>query len=174
MLKPLKNYFLDKLVAASLYLLNQKYPITDFITEVGRIKKILIILPATAHSDKTVQDFMTNLQKEFPHSQISTFDTSMLRKNDVNWLQVPNKEYLNHIRQEEFDLLIDINFEHDRICTYLGALSNAPMRIHLAEGRFDNVYNLCIRTGEDTPLNIRFETLINYLSQLNKAASLKS
>ena len=86
----------------------------------------------------------------------------------MNWLGVPGKEYLNKIREEGFDLLIDLNEQQDRICTYLSALSNASLRIHYSEGKFDKIYNLQIRTGTTTPLTVKVQTLYNYLVKFSK------
>ena len=92
-----------------------------------------------------------------------------MRKSDRNSLGVPNSTYLNQIRDEKYDLLIDLNPEQDRICTYLGALCEASMRIHLSEGNFDKIYNLQIRTDKNAPLSTRYDTLIIYLSKLKNS-----
>jgi len=86
----------------------------------------------------------------------------------MNWLGVPGKEYLKNIREEDFDLLIDLNDQQDRVCTYLCALSNASMRIHFSEGKFDKIYNLQIRTDINTSLNTKIRTLLNYLIKFSK------
>jgi hypothetical protein len=86
----------------------------------------------------------------------------------MNWLGVPGKEYLNNIREEDFDLLIDLNEQQDRVCTYLSALSNATMRIHFSEGKFDRIYNLQIRTDINASLNTKIQTLLNYLIKFSK------
>ncbi len=137
--------------------------------EMSRVKKILVIRPTIIINEQAVQLFIQKLNQIFSNCQISTFEISMLRKSDVNWLGVPNNAYLNRIRDEKFDLLIDLNSELDKVCTYLGALCEASMRIHLSEGKFDKIYNLQIRTDENAPLTTRFDTLIIYLSKLNKS-----
>ena len=171
MLNPIKNYFLEKLVTTRLFLLKEKNPVTNFMQEMNHVKKILIILPVRVQASQAVQVFINKMNSTFSASEISTFETSMLRKRDVNWLGIPNSAFLNNIREEKFDLLIDLNSEQDNVCTYLGALSDAPMRIHLSEGKYDKIYNLQIRTDTEAPLSTRFDTLIIYLSKLRKSTS---
>ena len=164
----IKNYLLDRLLVNRFFLAKQKNEITDYSLQLSEAKKILIILPVIHQNVQLINDFISNLALAFPNTSISTFGITSLRKSDMNWLGVPGKEYLNKIREEEFDLLIDLNEEQDRICTYLSALSSAPMRIHFSEGKFDRIYNLQIRTDISTPLTVKVQTLYNYLVKFSK------
>jgi hypothetical protein len=159
---------LDKLLVNRFFLAKQKNEITDYSRQLSEAKKILIILPVIHQNVQLINDFKTNLANAFPKSSISTFGITSLRKSDMNWLGVPGKEYLNRIREEDFDLLIDLNEDQDRVCTYLSALSNAPLRIHFSEGKFDKIYNLQIRTDINASLNTKIQTLTNYLIKFSK------
>ena len=66
----------------------------------------------------------------------------------------------------EFDLLMDLNRHHDRICAYLGALTEAPLRLHASRGKFDKIYNLEIRTLGDSSLDDRYQSILAYLARL--------
>ena len=140
MINLVKNYLLDRLLVNRFFLSKQVNEITDYSRQLSEAKKILIILPVIHQNVQLVNDFKSNLAEAFPKSSISTFGITSLRKTDMNCLGVPGKEYLNNIREEDFDLLIDLNEKQDRICTYLSALSNAPMRVHFSEGKFDKIY----------------------------------
>lgn len=168
MVNILKNFLLDKLLVNRFFLAKQKNQITEYSRQLSEAKKILIILPVIHQNVQLMNDFKSNLSAALPNSSISTFGITSLRKSDTNWLGVPNKEYLNRIREEDFDLLIDLNENQDRVCTYLSALSNAPMRIHFSEGKFDKIYNLQIRTDIAAPLTIKIQTLFNYLVKFSK------
>ena len=168
MIKLVKNYLLDRLLVNRFFLAKQKNEITDYSRQLSEAKKILIILPVIHQNVQLINDFKSNLADAFPKSSISTFGITSLRKSDMNWLGVPNKEYLNKIREETFDLLIDLNEIQDRVCTYLSALSDATMRIHFSEGNFDKIYNLQIRTETAAPLNVKIQTLFNYLVKFSK------
>ena len=168
MIRLINNYLLDKLLVNRFFLAKQKNEITDYSRQLSEAKKILIILPVIHQNVQLINDFKTNLANAFPKSSISTFGITSLRKSDMNWLGVPGKEYLNRIREENFDLLIDLNEDQDRVCTYLSALSNAPLRIHFSEGKFDKIYNLQIRTDINASLNTKIQTLTNYLIKFSK------
>jgi hypothetical protein len=168
LIRIIKNYLLDKLLVNRFFLAKQKNEITDYSRQLSEAKKILIILPVIHQNVQLINDFKTNLANAFPKSSISTFGITSLRKSDMNWLGVPGKEYLNRIREEDFNLLIDLNEDQDRVCTYLSALSNAPLRIHFSEGKFDKIYNLQIRTDINVSLNTKIQTLTNYLIKFSK------
>lgn len=141
----IKDYLLEKLLETRLFFIKQKTDLTDFFEEVQKVKKILIILPIDKSEEGLAREFLPHIQKVFGKTKISTLDLSNLRKNDTNWLGVPNQKYLANIQGEEFDLLLDLNGHHDRLCAYLCALTAAPMRLHVSEGKFDKVYNLQFR-----------------------------
>ena len=159
---------LDKLLVNRFFLAKQKNEITEYSRQLSEAEKILIILPVIHQNVQLINNFKSNLANAFPKSSISTFGITSLRKSDMNWLGVPGKEYLNRIREEDFDLLIDLNEDQDRVCTYLSALSNAPLRIHFSEGKFDKIYNLQIRTDINASLNTKIQTLTNYLIKFSK------
>ena len=168
MIQFVKNYLLDRLLVNRFFLAKQINEITDYSRLLSEAKKILIILPVIHKNVQLENDFKSNLADAFPKSSISTFGITSLRKSDMNWLGVPGKEYLKNIREEEFDLLIDLNEYQDRVCSYLSALSQAPMMIHFSEGKFDKIYNLQIRTEFNVPLNVKIQTLFNYLVKFSK------
>lgn len=172
MLKFVQNFLIDRLLINRFFLTKQINEVTDYSQQMNEVKKILIILPVIHENVQMENDFKINLANAFPKSSVSTFGITSLRKSDMNWLGVPGKEYLKNIQDEKFDLLIDLNEHQDRICTYLSALSNAPMRIHFSQGKFDKIYNIQIRTDKNTPLNIKVQTLLNYLVKFSKTEKL--
>lgn len=169
MITLVKNYLLDKLLVNRFFLAKQKKEITDFSHHITEAKKILIILPVVHQNVQVENDFKSELAKALSNSSISTFSITSLRKSDMNWLGVPGKEYLKNIQEESFDLLIDLNEYQDKICTYISALSNAPMRIHISQGKYDKIYNLQIRTDINARLNVKIQTLLKYLINFSKS-----
>ena len=164
----IKNYFLEKLVEARLFFLKQKSGLTDFFEEVRNVKKILIILPLNKSEDVVAREYLPQIQKVFGKAKISTLDLSTLRKTDTNWLGVPNHKYLANIQSEKFDLLIDLNGHHDRLCAYLFALTAAPMRLHVSEGKFDKIYNLQFRIPGGAPLISRYQNMVSYIDLMRQ------
>jgi len=135
----------------------------DFFEELKKVKKILVILPVDKNEETVAREFLPEIQQAFGQVKLSTLDLSTMRESDTNWLGIPNQKYLSRIQDENFDLLLDLNGQQNRLCTYLGALSEAPMRLHIAEGRFDKIYNLHFRTDEKVPLMSRYH---NFLSNI--------
>ena len=117
MINLIKNYLLDRLLVNRFFLSKQVNEITDYSHQLSKVKKILIILPVIHQNVQMENDFKRNLAQAFPKSSISTFGITSLRKTDMNWLGVPGKEYLKNLREEDFDLLIDLNEQQDRVCT---------------------------------------------------------
>lgn len=160
----IKNYFLSRLLDTRLYFIKEKTGMTDFFRGMQTVKKVLVILPRDRAEEIVARKYYSGLFNVFDHAQVSTLDIFNLRRIDVNWLGVPNHAYLNRIRGENFDLVIDLNTYHDILCTYLTALIEAPMRLHLVEGKFDKIYNLHIRTSGESTIEKRYQNLVNYLS----------
>ena len=162
----IKNYFLERLLDARLYFIKDKNNETDFLDAIRNIKKILVILPIDRSDEINSRKYIKEIQSSLGKVKISTLDLATLRKNDTNWLGVPNHHYLSKIQGGDFDLLIDLNGYHDRICAYLGALTAAPLRVHASRGKFDKIYNLEIRSAGDSTLDDRYRSILTYLVKL--------
>ncbi|TFH01083.1 MAG: hypothetical protein E4H13_05800 [Calditrichales bacterium] len=162
----IKNYFLQKMLDTRLFFFKEAITLTDFLGELFRVKKILVILPIDRVEEVEARKFLPEIQSVFKGAKVSTLDLSSLRNYDTNWLGVPNHKYLTNIRQENFELLMDLNGHHDRICCYLGALTEAPLRIHATEGKFDKVYNLHFRGAEGASLQDRYRNMLNYMRNI--------
>jgi len=167
----IKNYFLTRLLNTRLYFIKEKTRITDFLKGMQAVKKVLVILPRDRAEEIIARKFLSGIFKVFDHAQVSTLDIFNLRKIDVNWLGIPNHAYLNRTRGENFDLIIDLNTYHDVLCTYLTALVEAPMRLHLVEGKFDKIYNLHIRSAGESSIEKRYQNLVTYLSHFRPQSS---
>jgi len=167
----IKNYFLEKLLDARLFLIRQKADLTDFFEKVKNVQKILIILPVDRAEEVNARKYLPQIQHVFGEAKVSTLDLSTLRKIDTNWLGVPNQKYLANIQKEEFDLLLDLNGHHNRLCAYLCALTAAPMRLHISEGKFDKIYNLHFRIPGGAPLSSRYQNLLTYLDKMRQKPS---
>ena len=167
----IKNYFLERLLDARLFFIKQKSDLTDFFEEVKNVKKILIILPLDRVEEINARKYLPEVQRVFGKAKISTLDLSTLRKIDTNWLGVPNQKYLANIQGEEFDLLLDLNGNHNRLCAYMCALTAAPMRLHISEGKFDKIYNLHFRMPGDAALDTRYQNFITYIERMIQKSS---
>lgn len=164
----LKNAFLHKYLNFRLKLLQKQDRSYNFASELKNTQKILVILPSEQEYTEHMQDFIKRLGSEFKNAKVSTFVSSTLRKTDLSWLGLPNEQYLNLIREENFDLVVDVNTEQDQVCSYLCALSGAPMRLNLTSGTYDFIYNLHIRSDSEKSLDHKLANVISYLTHLTK------
>jgi len=167
----IKNYFLERLLDARLFFIKHKSDLTDFFDELKNVKKILIILPLDRAEEIGARKYLPEIQRIFSKAKISTLDLSTLRKKDTNWLGVPNQKYLANIQNEDFDILLDLNGHHSRLCAYMCALTAAPMRLHISEGKFDKIYNLHFRIPGGAPLDNRYQNLLTYIERMIQKSS---
>jgi hypothetical protein len=170
----LKNYFLEKMISTRLYLLKNRGEVTDFFDKIRSVNKLLVIIPRDRAEEVYARQFVTRIHEVFEPAKFSTLDVCSIRKSDANWLGVPKNAFLTKLQDEEFDLVIDVNSHHDHLCTFLGVFTNAPLRMHVTEGKFDKFYNIHIRSEPSTRTEIRFKNMINYLAKIRKMSKLKA
>ena len=143
---------------------NATYVVSEKLKDV---KQVLVIKPPAGIEDKSLQDFIAGLYAVYPDVQVSTFMRSSLRNSDTNWLGVPNDRYLKNIREINFDLAIDLNLQHDTICSYICKLSGAPLRLNLMPGHYDNIYNLHIKSAGNS-IDKALQNILKYLRTFSK------
>jgi len=163
----IKETVLGKIINFRLKMISRQDTTYNFSEQLSKTEKILIILPSGSEYSETMQNFIKKMGEVFRKARVSTFVNSSLRKNDLNWLGVPNEHYLKIIRDEQFDLVVDINTKQDKISSYLCALSGAPLRVNLASGDFDHLYNLHFRMKDiGKSIDERLQNMISYLDFL--------
>jgi hypothetical protein len=164
----IKNFLLARFLNTKLYFIREKSDITNFPENFKNVKKILIILPRDRAEEVNARKYIPEFNKIFDSCRISKLDIFNLDENDKNWLGAPNKFYLSKIKNEKFDLSVDLNSSHDILCTFLTAKAGAPLRIHLAQGKFDKIYNIQIRSEFSSSLHARFKLMIGYLATMRQ------
>ncbi len=145
--------------------LNLNAAVENFPELVKRVGRILVILPSSTSLESGSNIFTSRLYDLFGEVQVSTFNRTSLRETDVNWYGLPSDRYLENIRSEKFDMVIDLNSTPDYICSYLVALSGARLRLNLISTEYDQAYNLHFRS--DRKQNPQ-ELTKNILEQLKK------
>ena len=163
---PFKTVVMNQVVNFRLKMFHKSEGSYNFFEELTKVKKILIILPSADEYSDHIQQFIKEIGLIFTKASVSTFASSSLRKNDLSWFGVPNEKYLNIIREEEFDLVIDTNIIQDKLCSYLSALSGASLRLNLASGDYDYIYNLHFRSDQHKHIPDRLQNIIAYLKNL--------
>lgn len=166
MANQIRNLMLNKYLNFRLNYFKSNEDLCDYPAKIGTIKKILIILPAECKDKTEYRDFINELNQLFQKTKISTFQIKDLRLHEQNWLGVPNERYLDELRSQNFDLIIDLNIQPDKICAYICAFSEAPVRINLISGKYDHVYNLYFRSEQEKSIDERYKLILDNLTKL--------
>ncbi len=166
MLENLKSFFVERAIDSRLHFFKPEQELTDFKQQLANVGQILVVMPVDGSEQTLADQFLERLKNLFQNAGILAIDVSDISGNQVNWIGVPNREYLSGIQSGNYDLFIDLNSRQIRLCSYICAFSNARLRLHLSSGRFDKLYNLQFRTSGQTPLATRYENLYNYLRML--------
>ncbi len=171
MIEKIKNLFLNKYLDVRLRFLGNVSGVQNFPEKIGEVKNILVIIPTNTENKGDYHYFKSKLYRIFDNVKVSTFERDSLRKSDCNWLGVPLEDYLRKFQDDMFDLVIDLNNEQDKICVYICALSGAPLRLNLASGRYDDIYNLRIQSSAGKSLKEQLDNILNYLITFKESAS---
>ena len=166
MVKQIKNLLLNKYLNFRLNYFKSSEGLCDYPAKIDTIKKILLILSTDCKDKIKYRDFIAGLNEIFSEANVSTFQIKDLRLHEQNWLGVPNGRYLSELRSQAFDLIIDLNLQSDKICAYICALSEAPVRINLISGKYDHVYNLYFRSNREKSGEERYNLILDNLMKL--------
>ena len=105
-------------------------------------------------------------QKEIPPDMLFWKDLHMINKGNLNWFLQPKGESVDLYKQEDPDLLIDFNTDHQLELQFLVQLSPARFKI----GSFTeekNDYDLMIKLSEQDDMSYLSEQIKHYVSILN-------
>lgn len=171
MLAILKRAILKKYMDLRLRWFKEDGPAVELPSAIRDIHNILIISPGSKEMEEDVHFFASELSREFDPVKVSTFERNSFRPQDGNWFGLPVDAYLENFRQEHFDMVIDLNPEQDRLCTYICALSGGTLRINLASGAYDHIYNFHIRMDKIQPLRKRLQGIIENLKRFKTIMS---
>ena len=167
-MKRTKDFILKKYIGLRLKLFTPEKEAQNFPSLIRSLKNILIIVPPDESVAESVTRFTSDLYKVFEDAKISTFERSSFRESDGNWFGLPKETYMRQFTEENFDLVIDLTPESDRLSTYICALSGAPLRMRLFEGDFAHIYNLHIRTDPQKPLKEKLRSINEQLHVFKK------
>jgi len=168
MIENLKKYILEKYLDYKLAQSKRDETMQDFAARVSSIRHILLIMPSDPASVDMFFEFASNLYPVFTDARVSTFERKSIRPEDCNWFGLPHRALLTNLAGEKVDLLIDLNTKSDKLCTYLCTLSDAPLKLNLAESFYSDHYNLHIRSRKGAHLSERLQNILKYLATLRQ------
>lgn len=142
----------------------------NFPQRMQQIKNILLIVPPGQEYGEITQTFASSLYQIFKDVKVSLFERQNFRPTDGNWFGLPRETYLKNFQDEKFDLIIDLNRQPDKLCTYISILTKADLRLSISDDRrYENIYNLNFRATVTDSLQNRMENVLNYFRTFQKA-----
>lgn len=105
--------------------------------------------------------------KIVPHYCIPQLTKQFICKKDLNLFGIPSQTFLEDFLDEEFDLLISLDMEQDRVLQYLAAMSKAKFKVGFNHP--DNLLYFDFLVGaKPGDMTDYIDQLIHYLSIKNK------
>lgn len=107
--------------------------------------------------------------KEEPYIQYSKVDYDFFGKKSHNWYGLPTDHIVTNFIEEDFDILIDLNFERESVLTYVAACSKAKFKIGQF-GENNDIHDMQIEGTEGKGLKFFLRQVDTYLAMINKPA----
>ncbi len=114
------------------------------------IQRVLVIMPRDLNLMEAAHQFINRLRETFPFWDVQMFDVDKMPKEKLNWMGVPSKEYIQELKNRQYDMIIDLNRQTDWLITYLTVMSGAPYRVHV-ENEDGSFFNIQVKTGTQSP-----------------------
>lgn len=130
------------------------------------LKKYVLYLRELKKKVKAIGYYKT---KEEPEIQYSKVDYDFFSKKSHNWYGKPTDHLVTNFIEEEFDIMIDVNPDHDAVITYTAAMSKAKFKV----GRFeenDFIHDLMFESPNEKGLKYFLRQVDTYLAMINKPA----
>ncbi len=165
---PVTEFFRNKYLDVRFRKLVDDSASIDFSVALGAVEKVLVLLSGDPDGNEALTGFLKQLSRLFDGGHVATFSMDTLRKDDMTWLGIPQQRYLDSIRSEQYDLVIDTVDPPTHISSYISALSGAPLRLNLYDNPWAHVYNLHFRTDNSRKLDEQLSNILRYLKTLKK------
>jgi ADP-heptose:LPS heptosyltransferase len=92
--------------------------------------------------------------------------------DQIGFHGLPKDQLQQAIRSRHFDMVIDLNLEFNLIATFLCRASEAKLRICFVHPSRDPFYNFQMRAIDSSPLEQKYQSLVNYLSVFTSGLAL--
>lgn len=153
--------------------------VIDVRDYLSQIMTALILAPRRSDEVETACRYLFGLQECFPETQfylliekdiaktVAPHDSLQVMAYDesqINLGGLPKREVVDMVRARHFDLVIDFNQEFSLFATALCRASQAKLRVCLQHPKRDSYYNFQFRPASTNSLEMKYESLIRYLS----------
>ena len=125
--------------------------------------------------NKEVRIFGFFPEKGFPDQYTAIRYLTCLKKKEVNFFYLPHNPETDSFIKTEFDVLIDINFKKHLPLVYVSSLSQAGLKVGLADSKPESSpFDLMI--SMKGPINIEsyLDQVLYYLEMINSESAKKA
>ena len=106
--------------------------------------------------------------KEEPNVSYSKIDFDFVGKKSHAPTGVPTDHLITNFIEEEFDILIDVNFTSALVLTYTTAISRAHFKVGRTD-QYQDDYDLLLATTKDKGVKAFLRETDTYLQMINKS-----
>lgn len=126
-------------------------------------QRVLVLLPHKVESFSAAANHLPAISSIFCDSKIvlllpfegggflsglGAFEIIRIHKNDLKWSSVPKDNFIQKIRECNFDVSLDLDLEKNFLNAYLSLLSGSKLRIGVSKDKAEPFYNLRLVLSE--------------------------
>ncbi len=133
--------------------------------DVDLIKKYVNYLKEMKKKVRVIGFFNTEYPPDFTYSKL---DYEFFSLKELNWHLKPSGNFVRAFLEEEFDVLIDLNFEDHFPIAYLSTLSRAHFKVGKFSKENQKVFDLLIDIAKGKNFKYLLQQVDIYLQMINK------
>ncbi len=127
------------------------------------VRNVMIVLPRQVEYVDSAVALIRKLRRHFSRWNYMVLDLDKVLAHKLNRLNLPNRNFLQELEKNTFDLVINLNFEFDIRTAYLVVMLKIPYRVNLFPG-YGNFYNVVIQPRSNDSKN--FDFVLEYLQTI--------
>ena len=164
-MQDLKSIFTEKYVHWKTRKLfrNMKKTSLELPIKISAVKNVLIILPVNMEYMDAAMLFVRKIRKVFRPWHYMILDIDKIKDEQLNRLRLPRQAFTDELKNNKFDLVLDLNFEPDLRILYLIGLLQIPLRLRL-HPLPQNHYNIIVNTDRQNFKN--FDSVLQNLQTI--------
>ncbi len=120
----------------------------DFPTPASYVKNVLIFLPQQDHLVDAAMTFVRHLRQYFKKWHFMILNVDKITTDKLNKFNLPNQSFINELELNDFQLVLNLNFEPDLRMDFLAVMLKIPYRLHVQSSKKD-IYNILIQISRD-------------------------
>ncbi len=120
----------------------------DFPTSASYVKNVLILLPRKGHLVDAAMIFIRHLRQYYKRWHFMILNVDKITTDKLNKFDLPNRSFISELELNNFQLILNLNFEPDMRMDFLAVMLKIPYRLHVQSSKKD-IYNILIQINKD-------------------------